>query len=37
EKVYDQYKVCKVICVSVNLYCRIDVYTYIHLYGNMGI
>ena len=37
EKVYDQYKVCKVICVSVNLYCRIDVYTYIHLYGNMSI
>ncbi len=37
EKVYDQYKVCKVICVSVNLYCRIDVYTYIRLYGNMSI
>ena len=37
EKVYDQYKVCKVICVSVNSYCRIDVYTYILLYGNMSI
>lgn len=37
EKVYDQYKVCKVICVGVNLYCRIGVYTHIHLYGNMSI
>ena len=37
EKVYDQYKVCKVICVSVNLYCRIDVFMYIRLYDNMSI
>ena len=37
EKVYDQYKVCKVICVSVNLYCRIDVYTSIRQYEHITI
>ena len=37
EKVYNQYKVCKVICVSVNLYCRIYIYTSIQQYEHIAI